>query len=555
MGKDPTTLEDLTPALLRHAEQVCRQFEAAWRDPSGQPRIEDFLPRESDPDVLGHFLLKELLLIEVDYRCRAGEAPRLEEYQQRFPALDPGWLAAALDTRPADAPAADEPERCLGDYELLEEIGRGGMGVVYRARQQSLNRTVALKVVLAGQFASPAEVRRFRAEAENTALLDHPHIVPVYEVGEHAGRPYFSMKLIEGGSLARHLHCLLGQPRRAAELVAAVARAVHHAHQHGILHRDLKPANILLDAQGQPHVTDFGLAKRVVGAGGVDTLTQSGAIVGTPAYLAPEQARGEGKHLTTAADVYALGAILYELLTGRPPFQAATVMDLLAQVVQDEPLPPSRVRPGLPRDLEVICLKCLAKEPGQRYASAQELAADLRRFLAGEPVSARPVGWWGRSAKWTRRHPAQASAYGLLALVLVLGAAAGGAAWLWQEAVAARGRPSASATPRRSSGASPTRPGPGRPDSAGWWTGCCTSRTCSSPSGRQRPGSMGGCRNCWTNSARAVGVRPTCPASSTTASAASVACSAPSEGTRTRSLAWPGAPTASASPAPPGTGR
>jgi WD40 repeat protein len=443
MGNDPTTLEDLTPALLRHAEEVCRQFEAAWRA-GQQPRIEDFLPGESGPDVLAHFLLQELLLIEADYRRRAGEAPQPEEYAHRFPHLDPGWLAAALVTPPADGPdpagpPADEPGRCLGDYELLEEVGRGGMGVVYRARQRGLNRTVALKVVLAGQFASPAEVRRFRAEAENTALLDHPHIVPVYEVGEHAGQSYFSMKLVEGGSLAQHLGDFTGEPRRAAELLAAVAEAVQYAHEHGILHRDLKPANILLDAEGQPHVTDFGLAKRVDGgAAGTGTLTQSGAIVGTPGYLAPEQARGESKRVTTAADVYALGAILYELLTGQPPFRAETAAEALLRVLEAEPAPPSRLRPGLPRDLETVCLKCLRKEPAQRYASAQELADDLRRFLAGEPVSARPVGWWGRSARWARRHPAQAAAYGLLALVLVLGAAASGVAWLWQEAVAAR---------------------------------------------------------------------------------------------------------------------
>ncbi len=286
------------------------------------------------------------------------------------------------------------------------------MGVVFKARQVSLNRTVALKMILAGQFASAAEVQRFRTEAEAAANLDHPNIVPIYEVGEHEGRQYFSMKLVEGGSLAAEVAKLVGDPRRTARLLAAAARAVHHAHQRGVIHRDLKPANILLDRDGQPQITDFGLAKRAADAG----QTHSGAIVGTPAYMASEQASGRKGAVTTLADVYGLGAILYELLTGRPPFAGATPLDVMLQVLEKEPEPPSKVNPKADRDLSAVALRCLQKAPEQRYESAAALADDLKRWLNGEPTKARPPSLAGLAWRWLRRNTAAAATVAALGL-------------------------------------------------------------------------------------------------------------------------------------------
>jgi thiol-disulfide isomerase/thioredoxin len=328
----------------------------------------------------------------------------------------PGSDAPASAARVSPPPALGE----FGDYELLGEIARGGMGVVFRAREKSLGRVVALKMILAGQLATPEEVRRFRTEAEEASRLDHPNIVPIYHVGEHAGHHYFTMKLIEGGTLGDRAKAGRADLRQAAQLAADVAAAVHYAHQRGILHRDLKPGNILLDKDGRPHVTDFGLAKHLDGPAG---QTQTGTIVGTPGYMSPEQAAGR-KDLTTASDVYSVGAILYDLITGRPPFEAPTVFDVLTKVIGEEPEPPHKHNPQVDRDLETICLKCLQKDPRRRYASAEELARDLGRYRAGEPIQARPVSHLERARKWVRRRPVAAAVAAVLcaaALVLSVG--------------------------------------------------------------------------------------------------------------------------------------
>jgi WD40 repeat protein/tRNA A-37 threonylcarbamoyl transferase component Bud32 len=423
--------------LGRRIDETCNRYEAAWRSGS-PPRVEDFLAGWEGTE--RQALLRELVPLDADY-CRArGLDCSPEDYLQRFADLDPTWLvqavtggkdtplaqppasvssaqAATVPDGPAEAAPAGTCPRRFGDYELLEEIARGGMGVVYKARQKSLNRVVALKMILAGQLASPAEVQRFRTEAENAAGLDHPHIVPIHEVGCHNGQHFYTMKLIEGTDLGRQVAHFAADPKSAAQLLATVAQAVHHAHQRGILHRDLKPTNILLDAAGRPHVADFGLAKRLGGDGG---QSQSGAIVGTPRYMAPEQAAGHSRGLTTAVDTYALGAILHECLTGRPPFHAATPLETLAQVLHDEPVPPRQLNPAVPRDLETICLKCLAKQPARRYASALAVAEDLERWLRGEPISARPVRPLERGWRWLRRNPTLAGLMTAVALLLVV---------------------------------------------------------------------------------------------------------------------------------------
>jgi serine/threonine-protein kinase len=353
-----------------------------------------------------------------------GEAPGRADFLARYPGLE-AELSAFLDDHDGvsrlGVPARDDGPRRVGDYELIEEVGRGGMGVVYRARQGRLNRVVALKMILGDRLASAADIERFRREAEAVAHLDHPNIVPVYEVGEHGGRPYFSMKWLEGGGLDERLERYRGDPRAAAGLVVTLARAMHHAHQRGIRHRDLKPSNVLFDAEGRPYVADFGLAQRDE-APAAD-LTATGAIVGSPPYMAPEQASGERGVVTTAADVYGLGAILYALLTGRPPFRGETALETLRQVREDAPERPRRLNPAVDRDLETICLKCLEKEPGRRYGSADALGNDLWRWLAGEAILARPMTAAERVARWARRHPAPV-ALAALALGTLLAATA-----------------------------------------------------------------------------------------------------------------------------------
>jgi tetratricopeptide (TPR) repeat protein len=445
----------LTLVQLVQAEQE-RRWSAGDR-----PIVEDYLERyarlRDDAEAVVALLLHELRL-----RQQAGEQPQLEELAARFPALadpiaavlhleqvlletsiggpatglSPSERPTAPPTRsfsPAATPAAAPPTCYTGPtgaggeavgpavvpgYRVLGVLGKGGMGVVYKAEDTALHRLVALKMILYGDYAGPEERRRFQAEAEAVARLQHPNIIQVYEVGEHNGLPYFSLELCSGGSLEKQLDGTPWAPQRAAALVQVLAQAMQAAHQAGLVHRDIKPGNVLLTADGTPKVTDFGLVKRL----DVPGHTQSGAVVGTPAYMAPEQAAGKSKEVGPPADIYALGAVLYELLTGRPPFRGPTAMETVLQVLQEVPVPVRRLQPKVPKDLETICLKCLEKGPQRRYLSAAALAEDLRRFGAGEPVTARPVTLAGRVWRWARRRPAQA---GLVAVVLLALVAAG----------------------------------------------------------------------------------------------------------------------------------
>jgi WD40 repeat protein/tRNA A-37 threonylcarbamoyl transferase component Bud32 len=392
---------------------------------------ESAMPQPGDPNPFAGDSL-DAVIAEYLQQVEAGQIPEREALLARFPGLAERLRAFfadydRLDRQAADlrlsggpdrtidrpAPAGELPRvRYFGDYELLEVIAQGGMGVVYKARQMSLNRVVALKMILRGELATPRDVARFRAEAEAAANLDHPHIVPIYEVGEHDGQQYYAMRYVEGTSLAQW-PC--GAPRTEARLIAVVAEAVHHAHRRGILHRDIKPSNILVDAAGTPFVTDFGLAKRVDAE---RSLSESGAVVGTPRYMPPEQAAGR-KDLTVAVDVYSLGVVLYERLTGQTPFTGETALEVLRRVREAEPARPSTLLPGLDRDLETICLKCLEKEPGKRYATAQDLADDLGRWLRGEPIVARPAGRAEQLWRWCRRNPLVAGLTAGLAVALV----------------------------------------------------------------------------------------------------------------------------------------
>jgi tetratricopeptide (TPR) repeat protein len=470
----PRDSDQWSPSVARNVDAVCDRFERAHR--AGQrPRVRDFLA--GAPAAEYPILLRELLALDLAYRRRAGDAPTPDEYLCQFP--DHAGLIGAVFGEavpgPPDSPplpagrrpsggaalpgsettedagegekatpvrlpgtdtGTEKPGRAVGPgpgpevpgYEILGDLGRGGMGVVYKARQVALKRPVALKMLLNGTHLDPERLDRFRAEAETVARLQHPNIVQVYEVGELDGWPFFSLELVEGGSLDRKLAGAPLQVRDAATLLETLARAMHHAHQRGLVHRDLKPANVLLAADGTPKITDFGLAKQLDADAG---RTHSGAVVGTPSYMAPEQAEGKNREVGPAADVYALGAILYECLTGRPPFRGATVLETLDQVRTWEPVPPSRLQPGVPRDLETVCLKCLRKEPARRYASALDLAEDLRRFLAGEPVRARPTPAWERALKWARRRPAAAAL--LAVMVAALAGSVAGSLWYYRQ--------------------------------------------------------------------------------------------------------------------------
>jgi WD40 repeat protein len=452
MSADPRAEPaSLALSAARRVERLCTDFEAAWRGAAGpRPRIEDYLAEEPEPGRAP--LARELILLEVYYRRRAGEEFAPQEYHDRFPELDRSWLARAVGAGgavTATLPAAGAGPRAssrelpaVPGYEVLEELGRGGMGVVFKAWQVGTQRLVALKMLPAG--ARPEQQARFRVEAEAASRLRHPNIVPIYEVGEQAGQPFFSMELLGGGSLAQvgnDGRWAVGGPdaqRRIAEVVEALARATHYAHQRGVIHRDLTPANVLLAEDGTPKITDFGLAKIFIGGG--ETLTHTGAVLGTPSYMAPEQAAGQNGPVTTATDVYGLGAILYALLAGRPPFRADTALETLRRVVYEEPEPPRRAKPRVHRDLETISLKCLQKDPDKRYAGADAVAEDLRRFRTGQPILARRVGPVERALRWGRRNPAWAA---LLAAVTALGMAVVvisslSALWLGREAQRAR---------------------------------------------------------------------------------------------------------------------
>jgi serine/threonine protein kinase/Tfp pilus assembly protein PilF len=463
-------------------ESACRRFEAAWNEGRPEP-IEHFLPAENSANYLAtlteliHIELElawkswaqttvrpgaggdgsahveaylarfpclnqpsiVLRLLEQEYRvrCLYGDRPSPREYCTRFPEL----VVTGREiegTLPGETPASDELPQLPG-YQVLGFLGRGGMGVVYKARQISLKRLVALKMISPGAGASAKELARFHTEAEAVARLQHPHIVGIYEVGEYRGRPYLALEFMEGGTLAQRLAGTPQPARTAAQHVLTLARAMYVAHQRGIVHRDLKPANILLqnlttaeDAEGRrgtaeaslplrssassavkdftPKIADFGLAKLLDSKTG---QTSTGAPLGTPSYMAPEQALGETSAISPATDTYALGAILYEMLTGRPPFRGETALSTIEQVRTQDPVPPTRLHPKVPRDLETICLKCLQKEPRRRYASAEELAEDLQRFLAGESIRARPTPAWERGIKWAKRRPALAALLGV----------------------------------------------------------------------------------------------------------------------------------------------
>src|SRR6266513_2390090 len=344
------------------------------------------------------------------------------------PSVAAGDRGSVENTETSDANAAPHIKKAprpaktfaeFGDYELLEEIGRGGQGIVYRARQKSLNRTVALKVIGLGQWATKAHLRRFRLEAEAAASLEHPCIVPIYEVGERGGACYFSMGLVEGGQLDAVAKREPMPIRHAAELIAKLARTVHYAHERGILHRDIKPGNILLDDKCEPHLTDFGLARLVETE---STMTRTLEVLGTPSYMAPEQAVGNNAAISSVTDVYGLGAVLYQLLTGQPPFAGGTTYETIKLVLDNEPRQPRQLNPKIDRDLSTICLKCLEKDPKRRYASAVALAEDLERWLKHEPIRARRTGIFARGKKWVRRNPTSA----LLAASLVALAAAAG---------------------------------------------------------------------------------------------------------------------------------
>ena len=447
------------PQLLAEGKRECEVLDLLCADQVERWRAGQRVPAEAYLDMhpagWDDAAAFELVYSEFVLREDLGESPSPDEYLRRFPRLAerlhrqlevhrvvaPDDPDAPIDTlRPNDPLLADgawetdfeysgRPAPEVPGYEILGEIGRGGMGVVYQARHIQLNRVVALKMILAGGHAGEADLARFKTEAEAVARLQHPNIVQIFEVGEHGGLPFLALEFCGGGSLDRKLNGTPLPPKEAAALVEKLARATHAAHDKGVVHRDLKPANVLLTEDGTPKITDFGLAKKLDADAG---QTRTGAVIGTPSYMAPEQAGGKSKEIGPAADLYALGAILYECLTGRPPFRAATILETLEQAIADEPVAPRQLQPQTPRDLEIICLKCLEKEPRRRYASGEALADDLRRFLDGQPITARPTPAWERAVKWARRRPAVAALSAAVALAVVVGFAL--VTWQWLRA-------------------------------------------------------------------------------------------------------------------------
>ena len=441
--------EDASHYRATLEELVHIEMELAWK---GQANafpfpVEEYLSRY--PNLQEPAIVRRLLKQEYQCRKRAGANPELTEYRARFPHLpfgdDEFEPTCVAPTKPAETLPA------IPGYEILGVLGKGGMGVVYKAKQISLGRIVALKQIVAGAAASSEDLARFKNEASTVARLQHPNIVQIYEVGEFSGRPFLVLEYVDGGSLAKRLGGTPFQERQAAELTATLARAIDAVHQKGILHRDLKPHNVLLQvADGKPmpdgqsgslnlgstipKITDFGLAKQLERRTETDgaSLTETGVVVGTPSYMAPEQAAGKTKEIGPAADIYALGAILYEMTTGRPPFRGATAIETIGQVLSEDAISPRRLRKELPRDLETICMKCLQKEPRRRYASALDLADDLDRFLAGESIRARPVSSLERAWRWCRRKPMQAALSAALGVALV-GAIVG--FFFWRQAL------------------------------------------------------------------------------------------------------------------------
>jgi serine/threonine protein kinase/Tol biopolymer transport system component len=424
---------------LERIDAICVQFERAWQKEE-VPSLEEHLAQGLSDD--RDSLLFELLMIELSHRQRRGEDWKWDQYQRRFEA-DRDCLDAVAEQLERYSSATtdghdrrnsrEEPQlplriRYVGNYEILEEIARGGMGVVFKARQTRLNRLVALKMLLGSSLATPTAIRRFHHEARTAARLNHPRIVPIHEIGQFEGHPWFTMDYIPGPSLDGEVREGPLEPSRAAQLVRQIAEAVQFAHDQGVLHRDLKPANILLDSEGGPLITDFGLAKlnREPGPERLETLTATGQVVGTPSFMSPEQATGRLGNVSVQTDVWALGGVLYACLTARPPFAAATAVDTLLQVMNHEPVEPRELNPSVPRDLENICLKCLSKEPRHRYSTAKALAEDLERFENGRSVLARPVSIPTKLWRWSKRNPAMASLSLLSVLLLVVGTVVSG---------------------------------------------------------------------------------------------------------------------------------